>query len=180
MARKQNHQLSTSTYEQRSTSCEPPASELYAFEKIIDLDDPSLLECGEPQHQLEPVLPQQQLTKPQECNTQEEVYSVSTKSLFPKDQDEIQPSALGYGMHGPSTDRIQLKHTFPLSLKWTLIHCSTGWTRFILEIRRKNGKEYPSNTLYHVVCFIMRFLRQNGNPQLDSSRTASFLTSVLP
>ena len=38
-------------------------------------------------------------------------------------------------------------------------------TCFILEIR-KNGDEYPPNTLHHLVCGIIRFLRQSGQPQL--------------
>ena len=40
-------------------------------------------------------------------------------------------------------------------------------TRFIPEVRKKNGEEYPPNTLHHLVCGIMRFLRQSGKPQLD-------------
>ena len=40
-------------------------------------------------------------------------------------------------------------------------------TRFILEVRKKNGDEDPPNTLHHLVCGIMRFLRQSGQPQLD-------------
>ena len=39
-------------------------------------------------------------------------------------------------------------------------------TRFILEVR-KNGEEYPLITLHHLVCDILRFLRQSGKPQLD-------------
>ena len=49
-----------------------------------------------------------------------------------------------------------------------------GMTRFILEIRKKNGDEYPPNTLHHLICGIMRFLRQNGNPQLDFFKDAIF------
>ena len=40
-------------------------------------------------------------------------------------------------------------------------------SRFVLEVRRKDGTEYPPNTLYHVVCGVMRFLQQNGQPQVD-------------
>ena len=40
-------------------------------------------------------------------------------------------------------------------------------SRFVLEVRKKDGQEYPPGTLYHIVCGIMRFLRQNGKPELD-------------
>ena len=46
-------------------------------------------------------------------------------------------------------------------------HSLQHWmTHFILEVRKKNSEEYPPNTLYHLVCGIMRFLRQNGK-QMD-------------
>ena len=35
-------------------------------------------------------------------------------------------------------------------------------TLFVLEVRKQNGTEYPPNTLHHIVCGIMRYLRQNG------------------
>ena len=54
-------------------------------------------------------------------------------------------------------------------------HSIQHWmTRFILEVRKKNGDKYPPNTLHHLVCGIMRFLRQNGNPQLDFFKDAIF------
>ena len=40
-------------------------------------------------------------------------------------------------------------------------------SRFVLEVRKKDGQEYPPDTLYHIVCGIMRFLRQNGKPEID-------------
>ena len=39
--------------------------------------------------------------------------------------------------------------------------------RFVLEIRKQDGNEYPANTLHHICCGIMRYLRQNGQPSLD-------------
>ncbi len=33
-------------------------------------------------------------------------------------------------------------------------------SKFILEIRRKDGKEYPPNTLYSVSCGVMRHVRK--------------------
>ena len=35
-------------------------------------------------------------------------------------------------------------------------------TLFVLEVRKQNGTEYPPNTLHHIVCGIMRYLRQNA------------------
>lgn len=35
-------------------------------------------------------------------------------------------------------------------------------TLFVLEVRKQDGTEYPPNTLYHIVCGIMRYLRQNA------------------
>ena len=36
---------------------------------------------------------------------------------------------------------------------------------FVLEVRKKDGTEYPPDTLYHIVCGVMRFLCQNGKPE---------------
>ena len=47
-------------------------------------------------------------------------------------------------------------------------------SRFILEVRRKDGSEFPANTLHHVVCGIMRYLRWNGKPGLDFFKDADF------
>ena len=40
-------------------------------------------------------------------------------------------------------------------------------TLFILEARKKTGEVYPPNTLHHIVCGLMRHVRQSGNPQVD-------------
>ena len=47
-------------------------------------------------------------------------------------------------------------------------------TYFILEVRKQNGSEYPPNTLHHLICGIMRYLRQNGRPEVDFFKDASF------
>ena len=47
-------------------------------------------------------------------------------------------------------------------------HVLQRWlSRFVLEVRKKGGTEYHPDTLYHIVCGIMRFLRQNGKPEVD-------------
>ena len=40
-------------------------------------------------------------------------------------------------------------------------------TSFVLEVRKKNGEEYSPDTLHHLCCGIMRFLRSNGWSSID-------------
>ncbi len=47
-------------------------------------------------------------------------------------------------------------------------------TYFILEVRKQNGSEYPPNTLHHLICGIMRYVRQNGRPEVDFFKDPSF------
>ena len=46
-------------------------------------------------------------------------------------------------------------------------------SRFVLEIRRRDGKEYLPNTLYQICCGILRYVREL-KPQLDIFRDAAF------
>ena len=48
-------------------------------------------------------------------------------------------------------------------------------TRFVLETRKKNGAEYSPDTLHHLCCGIMRFLRWNGWPTVDFFTDAEFI-----
>ena len=48
--------------------------------------------------------------------------------------------------------------------------------RFIHEIRKKNGSEYPSNTLHHIISGIMRHIRHDcGRPEIDFFNDPGFL-----
>ena len=47
-------------------------------------------------------------------------------------------------------------------------------SRFVLEMRKKDGTPYPLDSLYHLICCIMRFIRQNGKSQ---NMIAGFLQS---
>ena len=46
--------------------------------------------------------------------------------------------------------------------------------RFVLEVRKKEGAEFPPNTLHHICCGIMRYVRNNGNPGLDIFQDKEF------
>ena len=45
---------------------------------------------------------------------------------------------------------------------------------FILEVRKQDGSEYPLNTLHHLICGIMRYLRQKGRLELNFFKDTSF------
>ena len=44
-------------------------------------------------------------------------------------------------------------------------------SHFVLEACKK---EYPPNTLYHICCGIMQYLRNNGKPDLDLFKYSAF------
>ena len=59
-----------------------------------------------------------------------------------------------------------------------LFLCSTWelnrWlSRFILEVRRQDGKNYPPNTLYQLCCGVMRYVRE-VKPDLDIFKEPTF------
>lgn len=47
-------------------------------------------------------------------------------------------------------------------------------TRFVLEVRKKDGEEYPPNTVHHICCGLMRYLRWNGQPTIDFLSDSAF------
>uniref|UniRef100_A0A1X7T7U7 Uncharacterized protein n=1 Tax=Amphimedon queenslandica TaxID=400682 RepID=A0A1X7T7U7_AMPQE len=58
-------------------------------------------------------------------------------------------------------NRKTLGHDFPGAPHLLQMHELNNWmSKFIVEIRRKDGKEYPASTLYQICCGIMRHLRQ--------------------
>ena len=48
------------------------------------------------------------------------------------------------------------------------------FTRYILEVRKKDGGQFPPNTLHHLVCGITRYLRHHGQPELDVWKDPEF------
>ena len=43
-----------------------------------------------------------------------------------------------------------------------------------MEVRKKDGNKYPPNTLYHIICGIMRHLQNNGQPDLEFFKDSMF------
>ena len=52
----------------------------------------------------------------------------------------------------------------PFLLQMTDTELSHWLTRFVLEVRKKNGDLYPPNTLHHIVAGLQRHLRWSGRP----------------
>ena len=71
----------------------------------------------------------------------------------------------------------RLQHTtatIPLLLEMTNGDLQYWMTRFIMEVRKKDGSSFPPNTLHHICCGIMRHLRTNGKPSLDFFKDPEF------
>ena len=65
--------------------------------------------------------------------------------------------------------------TIPSLCSITLSDLQFWLVRFILEVRKKNGSEYPPDTLHHLCSGIVRFLRTSGtHPSLDIFRDPIF------
>ena len=47
-------------------------------------------------------------------------------------------------------------------------------SRFVLEVRKKSGLEYPPNTLHHICCGLLRHLRENERPEIDIFKDTNF------
>ena len=54
-------------------------------------------------------------------------------------------------------------------------------SKYIVEIRRNNGKPYTSNTLHQILCGVQRYLREETGSSVDffSDSDFRFLKSVL-
>jgi len=48
-------------------------------------------------------------------------------------------------------------------------------TRFTLEVRKKDGGEFPPSSLHHICCGLMRYLRLNGQPSIDFFSDSDFV-----
>ena len=48
-------------------------------------------------------------------------------------------------------------------------------SRFVLEVRKGDGSEYPPNTLHHICCGLLRHIRQSRRPEVDFFNTMLLL-----
>ena len=47
-------------------------------------------------------------------------------------------------------------------------------SRFVMELRKKDGSVFPPNSLHHICCGLMRYLRSSGKPELDIFKDSEF------
>ena len=62
----------------------------------------------------------------------------------------------------------------PLLSTISLSELQHWMTRFVCETRKKDGSEYPPNTLHHICGGLLRHLRANGHPTLDIFKDPEF------
>ena len=104
--------------------------------------------------------------------TEEDIKSIKLNGI-PKTQDDTQyclrvwEEWCKYRRNSCGDNIAPVTEMQPLQLQYWL-------TRFILEVRKKDGAEYPPNTLYHFCCGMMRFLRWNGLPSINFFTDAAF------
>ena len=55
----------------------------------------------------------------------------------------------------------------------TEIELNDNLSHFVLEIRKKDGNEYPPDTVYHICCGIMRYLSLECQPGIDFFKNVS-------
>ncbi len=72
------------------------------------------------------------------------------------------------------SDNSEAERTIPLLLQLTTEELQFWLTRFVLEARKKDGSKYPPNSLHHLVCSLMRHIRQNGRPSTDFFKDPDF------
>ena len=108
--------------------------------------------------------------------TKEEVDKAQRESIPKKTQDDTayyvrlwsswsEYRATTTGIPVPS---LAVLSTTTKDLQYWLIH-------FIYEVRKKNGSEYPPNTLHHIISGIMRHIHHDcGKPEVDFFNDAGF------
>ena len=63
--------------------------------------------------------------------------------------------------------KYRMKTNIPAIADMTKKQMQYRLTRFVLEVRKKNGDVYPPNSLHHIVVGIMRHVRWSGQPNID-------------
>ena len=93
--------------------------------------------------------------------------------LFQREPGKTLSTALEYLNHGGQTGIVM---STILSLSEMDKQTLSYWlARFVLEARKVDGREYPPNTLHHIVCGIMRHLRCTTMPGLDFFTDTEFI-----
>ena len=64
--------------------------------------------------------------------------------------------------------------TIPLLHNITVKELQHWLCAFVLEVRKKDGNAFIPNTLHHICCGIMRYLRTNGLPHIDIFKDSGF------
>ena len=87
--------------------------------------------------------------------------------LYQRKQRLTQNTVCVFWMHGGKRELIRDGGEADLEADIPLIQMDKKvmkhWlTLLVLEVSKQNGTEYPPNTLHHIVCGIMRYLKQNG------------------
>ena len=58
--------------------------------------------------------------------------------------------------------------------KMTKTELDGALRRFVLDIQKKDGQPYPPNSVHHIICGIMRYLRAEGQPDIDFIKDIAF------
>ena len=112
------------------------------------------------------------------------------QELFRTIPSQVQTGDIVFGMNGLLTTRLMtvagihgiVPLTTPL-LEIPPADLAYWMGKFVLEVRKKDGSEYPQKSLYALVCCFKRFFEQNGvhnvNPlRVDDSRFGNFRATL--
>ena len=97
------------------------------------------------------------------------VYSDSATPSSPQEEEEEEE-----GLDYIFRELAQEQETNSRKFDITVNQLQHWLCRFILEVRKKDGNPFPPNTLHHIACGIMRYLRINGKPGIDIFKDKEF------
>ena len=115
----------------------------------------------------------------------------ATRFAIPKSEEEVQQARKA---RIPKKTQTDTKYCLDIWKNWSIFRNSVVDTeqvneditaldnngiqywmsRFVLEVRKKDGSEYSPNTLHHICCGILRHLRESGRPDIDIFKDSSF------
>ncbi len=96
------------------------------------------------------------------------------KVQFLRTQKRTLVTALESGMHGQAIEIATVQqYQYLHYLRWLHRRYPIGW-KDLLEIRKVNGEEYQPNTMHHIICGIMRYVRSNVREDIDFFKDAEF------